>query len=562
MGLAASQAKLLSITSRLSDNELRSQSITAAKMALANKTSEASRKYINALNQNEFIYRTYDDNGNQAYTALTGAQLTTYSPLKNQYGIINSQGQILVSEADATNFINSTTKNEFLAKYGIDYVDTEKTQTVENPEYEEAYANWKEEYETWLTQKPDTKNEKYWTEKVNLDNNLYAKFEEASRSCFNNALGGSSGCYMHVLAHMLYLKTDSNGVPDEQSYPVTGLKTTTGKDFSFDIHQITYSAIYGFGRANHPNTRNMVDVSNAICYGYKGETVYAAEHPEDTTTQSSSEAQKLLSNYTFNENGEKVLKTLKDKCIDLAYALNNRGILGIDYNTTMLNAIKSFQEDMSVAFKQNVFETELYNEDLDAWKELEPQLDVLPTMEESIFKYTDEDMAQWYINLWHRMNGDSDEKVTNNSIETSGSTTATETTTTSATSGKRWDILEDGLMNSKEWLKYALESGAVSMEKVNFTNPTEEGTGLKEATWTSTIYTNMLEVSEQTDEKAIAKAEAEYEQKQREIEAKDKQYDSILKLLDTEHTALQAEYESVKQVITKNTERTLKIYQA
>ena len=117
-------------------------------------------------------------------------------------------------------------------------------------------------------------------------------------------------------------------------------------------------------------------------------------------------------------------------------------------------------------------------------------------------------------------------------------------------------------MNSQDWLKYALESGAVSLERVNYTNPTEEGTGLKDATWTSIIYTNALDISEQTDEKAIARAEAEYEQKSREIENKDKQYDSMLKLLDTEHSALQQEYESAKAVITKNTERTLKMYSA
>ena len=35
MGLSASQAKLLSITARLSDNELRTQTLTSAKMSLS-----------------------------------------------------------------------------------------------------------------------------------------------------------------------------------------------------------------------------------------------------------------------------------------------------------------------------------------------------------------------------------------------------------------------------------------------------------------------------------------------------------------------------------------------
>ena len=47
MGLAASQAKLLSITSRLSTLELRSQQISRAKEALAMDTAKISEEYEN-----------------------------------------------------------------------------------------------------------------------------------------------------------------------------------------------------------------------------------------------------------------------------------------------------------------------------------------------------------------------------------------------------------------------------------------------------------------------------------------------------------------------------------
>ena len=132
MGLSASQAKLLSITSRLSDNELRSQTITSAKMALANKTTAASRKYIDALNSTNLIYSTYDLDGNKTYVDLTGSQLSQYAPLKNQYGLINNKGQLLVSEVDAKNYENSANINEFLDKYGVKAIDSGKVETVEN----------------------------------------------------------------------------------------------------------------------------------------------------------------------------------------------------------------------------------------------------------------------------------------------------------------------------------------------------------------------------------------------------------------------------------------------
>ena len=46
MGLSASQARLLSITARLSDNELHSQQIANAKVRLADQTQEASTEYV------------------------------------------------------------------------------------------------------------------------------------------------------------------------------------------------------------------------------------------------------------------------------------------------------------------------------------------------------------------------------------------------------------------------------------------------------------------------------------------------------------------------------------
>ena len=44
------------------------------------------------------------------------------------------------------------------------------------------------------------------------------------------------------------------------------------------------------------------------------------------------------------------------------------------------------------------------------------------------------------------------------------------------------------------------------------------------------------------------------------IEAKDNKLENDIKKLDTEHNALQTEYESVKSVIDKNIERSFKAF--
>lgn len=596
MGLAASQAKLLSITARLSDNELRSQTLTAAKMSLANQTTAASRKYIDALDSTNLIYSTYDLDGNKTYVDLTGYQLSQYAPLKNQYGLVNTNGQILVSETDAANYEASSNINEFLEKYGVNAIDTGEVQTIENPEYQDAYDKWAEEYEEWLKGKPDASNDIYWTVTEGTDSELYNKFEDASASCFGNATVGFGGCYQHVLAHMLMITTDGNNYKIIENDFVT----TNGNAVHMGNGEITGSAIHHATKSD-----DMAPVADAVRDGWNGKTVMAAEHtyPGDDDQWLSeqgdnpkrilqdeskklisdyylqealangtvaSEAEQLISNYkyTYDNEGNIVgteLKTLREKCIDLFYILEQRN-LGFDYDTTMLDVLYTFQDDMSLAFTERIFDETKYNTDYGEWLADEPDpLTVPPTIDKKIYEYDDKDKAQWYVNLWHRMNGPSDEKdgtITDTTITTTVDENGEYVINKTETTSLRYDVLEDGLMNSAEWLQYALESGSVTLERVNYENPTETGTGLEDGAWTSIIYTNATDISSEADDAAVAKAEAEYEATTKDIEAKDKQYDSMLKLLDTEHSALQTEYDSVKSVISKNTERTLKMYSA
>ena len=127
--------------------------------------------------------------------------------------------------------------------------------------------------------------------------------------------------------------------------------------------------------------------------------------------------------------------------------------------------------------------------------------------------------AQWYTNLYNKM-------------EKSG-----------------YKALQDGLASSAEWIQFAFESGLVCLEQVDANN-----------NWNTTTYTNCSDITEQTNNAAITKAEAEYNAAMAKIENKDKRYDLELKNIDTEHNSLQTEYDSIKTAIDKNIERTFKIY--
>ncbi len=125
MGMAAGQARLLSITSRMSDNELRAQIINNNKMRLATESSQVSEAYVNALNQAQMMFTNYDADNNTSYQQLTFNSLTSYNPYNNQYGLVNASGQILVSETDATNFMNANGDREkFLSFYNLEQKTT------------------------------------------------------------------------------------------------------------------------------------------------------------------------------------------------------------------------------------------------------------------------------------------------------------------------------------------------------------------------------------------------------------------------------------------------------
>ena len=142
MGLAASQARLLTITARLADNELRSQTINNAKMRLATQSSQASENYVNALNNATMKFTNYALDGESQVQNLTFNALTAYSSYNNQYGLINSSGQLLVSESEAALFEKSAGNlDAYLQYHGLNYETTyyENVGNITNEGYIEPF---------------------------------------------------------------------------------------------------------------------------------------------------------------------------------------------------------------------------------------------------------------------------------------------------------------------------------------------------------------------------------------------------------------------------------------
>ena len=666
MGMSASQARLLTITARLADNELRSQTINNAKMRLSTQSAQASDNYINALNDANMMFSNYDLTGTSQSQLLTYNALTSYSSYNNQYGLVSSAGQLLVSESEAAMFKAADGNvNAYLKAHGLEYTTTyfDNIGNIENTEYPSPYNlvepdKLKEMYEAYnsdLTSSEYEKYESYFSSFLQTTEALKAGSKEIVKSylmyngnspqlysptgssgdsvsigiagisngqlanAFKNAFTNGNNTYsisnlekmglteagiaalneivnsvghdgpVGTISEKRDLKANNDG-----TYTLTdgNMKITIGKDqngkitvsgnsdlvvsgstnteddysYTWDqnattiegvINSLTYTdceGTYNF-KANKDTSGNLTGANAVYRYPDKADFKEALDNLADEIVGYVSSNEELFNFGTFGKNMleressgrlpagidlNKVLKsgkTYKTVLSEYTDASNNffKLVAGgnasqlqelLDNNSIsvkdledidlLLKAMKKYNVGYSDEFK-TVIDKTIIDQMIDKYGE--PKYAWVDETDSTNSGNADA-KAQWYTNMFNRMK-----------------------------SG--YKTIENGLASSSEWLRFALESGLVTMEQVD-----------KSYSWKSLDYKTCSNITEQTDNsEAVSKAEAEYNRAMKDIDAKDSMYDIQLKNIDTEHTALQTEYDSVKSVISKNIDRTFKFNQ-
>ena len=431
MGLS-SNARLLSITARLTSNEYESQQVSNAKMRLATKSQEASDEYIEALNSTNYAFVSYDSEGNSINVPLSAAVLYQYGSSKNQYMLTNTAGQALVSGEDAYNYRTSANLQAFLEKYGLkaSYRNTALEEYKNNMDsYADAYTNWK-------------------------------------------AL-----------------------VEDKMSKPEG--------DYTVESWQNKYSE-------TKKNYNDKLDAYNKLVDQKASDT-------EDPVTD----------------------EQIKTALEELASAKDN-------YSNTV--SYEVWVEHLLSKENENKNEYEDYLKYKTAKNNYETELQELGITADQAYTYDDSTKAQWYTNLWFRMNGES---------------------TVKNSKADNYQTLEPGLLSSTSWIKDAITHGTITIEVASYDQNKKPDIdsqmptimNLKGISWTPKIFTNCSDITQRDDDKAIEKAEAVYKKAMAEITAKDEKYQRKLSTLDTEHNAIQTEYESVKSALSKNIDRSFKAFQ-
>lgn len=666
MGMSASQARLLTITARLADNELRSQTINNAKMRLSTQSAQASDNYINALNDANMMFSNYDLTGTSQSQLLTYNALTSYSSYNNQYGLVSSAGQLLVSESEAAMFKAADGNvNAYLKAHGLEYTTTyfDKDKEIKNDDYPSPYNlvgadRLKEMYEAYnsdLTSSEYEKYESYFSSFLQTTEALKAGSKEIVKSylmyngnspqlysptgssgdsvsigiagisngqlanAFKNAFTNGNNTYsisnlekmgltkagiaalneivnsvghdgpVGTISEKRDLKANNDG-----TYTLTdgSMKITIGKDqngkitvsgnsdlvvsgstnteddysYTWDqnattiegvINSLTYTdceGTYNF-KANKDTSGNLTGADAVYKYPDQADFKEALDNLADEIVGYVSSNEELFNFGTFGKNMleressgrlpagidlNKVLKsgkTYKTVLSEYTDASNNffKLVAGgdasqlqelLDNNSIsvkdledidlLLKAMKKYKIESSDEFK-TVIDKTIIDQMIDKYGE--PKYAWVDETDSTNSGNADA-KAQWYTNMFNRMK-----------------------------SG--YKTIENGLASSSEWLRFALESGLVTMEQVD-----------KSYSWKSLDYKTCSNITEQTDNsEAVSKAEAEYNRAMKDIDAKDSMYDIQLKNIDTEHTALQTEYDSVKSVISKNIDRTFKFNQ-
>lgn len=608
MGMSASQARLLSITARMTANELNAQFITNAKLRLADDSSEASSAYIAALSQEQLTYVSYDSVGNKTTESLTAGCLMNYGELKNQYVLVNSSGQALVSSDDIGNYEASDNLTTFLDYYGVDMTANSAYPTALNG----IFGKYYDDYTSDITTDDNASDyimDNYVSSLNSNANSWFDSMDTSNSTAFNSWASGMSNTdstgwmdtYLAGYGASIPEGILGNYIETLQEVPTWDFGDMPVKpedaDFSTLSANYTSSRCYGSVAATTTGLQHMDHNLCALIWGTDGIGINddgtASLTNSDgsitiTKTNTSSSDTSLTSTsvgttttttdllQAFEDYGDytcvqEAITMLTDLYCELAYKLDGETGGSYPYDTSEYSLTGTGTEES---------ETDLFAE----WEAFYAKLDTLDAeINAEMYVDYEAELAVWQeeydgfiqeLAAWKEecsvLQETLIEEIENlppQEIQDSSTPLyewyknlwyrmGGESETSKATGSTNYAQLDDAYMSDSDWLQYALEQGIVSLELVTYD---DEGSydypNMGYCDWTSVTYSNLTDIDSESNDTAIAKAEVIYENALTEIQSADQEYDLELEELDTEHSAMETEYESMKAIIDENVER-------
>lgn len=501
MGMAASQGRLLFMTARISNNEFEQQCVAYSKQRLADDSQTANDQYLEALQETQYQVLTGYHGDSPQYEAVSYNILTGFNNVaaSKQYIVSDNTGKIVVPEAIANVFENSKhSYNAFLEN--IEASQGNYFTQVSESDITEGMV-----HDAW---------DKYLTS-VNK--------------------GHVNGLY-----------------DDETTNHIVGFSFNANKNGDPTADYVTYQTSYIGSGANRVYLNK--DSNNNYYYNnYKvqvesyidadGRTQYSAYFYATEQPQENSEKW-YLNDITVEPSGDSF--NFKNSAGSLISKDSNGNIyvnkadFNLSNNTNIVsNATGTPSGSYTTATNNHVLffegataeQRELYDYAMAISKKYATQY---TTGKKLTY---DPDKVQYYKNIFNQMT-------------TNGYTTYNK-------------MLEDKYINteadtetkpfaSDEWLIRYVKQGKFV---ISFYNKNDEN-------FVKTTLDDDESIVNKESKTKMAIAEQVYQTHMDKIEAEDKRFDMQLTKLESEHTALVTEYDSVAKVISKNVEKSFGIFNA
>lgn len=149
MGLAASQARLLSLTARMHDIEYKAQKLEAQKLQMANKSTQVYNEYEDALNEQKIQYKIIGADGSASYKdATVKALVTDTGEAKSNYILHNiATNQMYCTGDQITKFTTAYAGTGTDEEKAIAFAKAMGDELGESSSYHTLYNEMKQCYE-------------------------------------------------------------------------------------------------------------------------------------------------------------------------------------------------------------------------------------------------------------------------------------------------------------------------------------------------------------------------------------------------------------------------------
>lgn len=526
MGLAASQARLLMLTSRKDDVEYKMMSIANQKLAMSRQSAQLSQDYNDALNATKLTWDTGNGNIDLTYGLFM-------SPSSSQYLLTNSYGAVILDNsyysalglsgnAGTLQYSNSGAAS-FLTAMGVPTTEDEAKKLAENASTSNASSG----NTPFTTSYSDSDVFKYLEDNGSLITDAWNN-KQVSYSqnydvpcCF---YANSSLNTQDLVAAEKNLQSLVNSViGDSTNAVLSTLKANFGSNYSSIANELQNAA--------KTAGSDTVDFYKNQLKNRQNSNIDVSDGNQSTMNLVSGTNQIYNDSYGKNElyvDLNQVVKTFLDFFDAECGHLQGDDSLYKNYNTHELKSNEANKRKVSVSVGSGGHKNGTKKKEFS-------------------YTYSSRDTN---INGYNAEKGDTVNNIDSNSSSASSKANAYyyyKLYTTICNQG--W--VKDDNVNNKDYLQNQIMNGNIVINQ------------LQNNSW-SQLSSSSPDSPLRTvnDEDAAKKAEADYDAKKDLLTSKEAQLDVTMNNLDTERSALVTETESVKKIIDKNVESSFKIFQA